>query len=282
MKLLWFPALAVVLLFLSCSGTSPERYAAAPSATPMAEESFDRGEAKQAAEPSVSVPYETKKLVKTGSVLLEASDPAAVEQALTARVESLGGYVETSSASESYRSLTVRVPATSFDALMEGMKAWGRVVNRQATVQDVTTQYYDLETRLKNQKLLLDQYRAFLSQTKKMDEILNVMDKINGLTTDIESTEGQFRYLSKQVSFSTLSVEITSPLLSTGRAWPDWNRGLSDLAHTLADFASSTVFFLLASVVIGPVLFGLVALVVWLFVGRPGLWRRLKGLRSKG
>lgn len=263
------PALAAFLM-TACSGSPPSLAPALAAA-----------ETKRVSEPSGSVPYEAKKVVKTGSVVVEASDPAAVEQSLTARVESLGGYVETASASESYRSLNLRVPAAELDGLLEGMKAWGRVVSRQVTVQDVTTQYYDLETRLKNQKLLLDQYRTFLAQTKKMDEILDVMEKINGLTTDIESTEGQFRYLSKQVAFSTLSVEITSPLLSAGRPWPNWDRGLSDLAHTLADFAAGTVFFLLASLVIGPVLFGLAALGVWLFVGRPGLWRRLKGLKSK-
>ena len=41
----------------------------------------------------------------------------------------------------------------------------------------------------------------------------------------------------------------------------------------------AAVLFLLSALVIGPVVFGGVALVVWLFVGRPGLWRGLKALR---
>lgn len=231
--------------------------------------------------PDGSASYGTTKQVKSGSVILEASDAAGVEAALVEKLKTVGGYVETSLVTEASRSLTLRIPAAVFDPFLEGMTAWGKMVQRQVSVSDVTIQYYDLETRLKNQRILLDQYRGFLSQTKKMDEILDAMGKISELTTNIESTEGQFRYLSRQVGFSTLQVELTSPLLSSGRAWPDWDKKVSALAHDLADFGVGTVFFLFWAVVVGPVLFAGVALVIWLFVGRPGLWRRLMGLRQR-
>ena len=274
---------AALLGLASCSPPAPESLMAR---APSAEVAFDQVSAKQApAEPAPegapSANYESRKQVKTGSVVLESSDPAAVEASLTAKLKAVGGFVETSFATPNSRSLTVRIPAAEFDVFLEGLSSWGKLTQRQVTVSDVTMQYYDLQTRLKNQRLLLDQYRGFLAQTKKMDEILDAMGRISELTTQIESTEGQFRYLSRQVGFSTLSVELTSPLLSTGRSWPDWDRGLSEVIHNVADFAVGTVFFLLTSLVVVPVAAAFIALAVWLLLGRPGLWRRLKGLRHR-
>ncbi len=280
------PVLLLSVLAASCSGPSLSRGEA--GAPPSVEASFEakRGftpegpATKDAVVQAPAEPYATPRQIKTGSVSLETSDPKAVEKTLTEKLKGLGGYVESSVASTSSLSLSLRIPAESFDGFLEGMTAWGRVVHRQVSVSDVTLQYYDLETRLKNQRLLLDQYRSFLSQTKKMDEILDAMERISNLTTQIESTEGQFRFLSRQISFSTLQVELSSPFLTQGREWPDWSRGWSDLAHDLADFGTGAVFFLLAFLVVAPVVLGLVALLVWVFLGKPGLWRRLKGLRS--
>lgn len=284
---LLFPAVFVLSLLTACSGPSLARGEAVGAPPPVGasfEAQKDSAPRLQAAQDGlVQEPdnlYATPRQIKTGSVSLETSDPKAVEKALTDKLKGLGGYVESSVATTTTLSLSLRIPAASFDGFLEGLTAWGRVIHRQVSVSDVTLQYYDLETRLKNQRLLLDQYRTFLSQTKKMDEILDAMERISNLTTQIESTEGQFRYLSRQISFSTLQVELSSPFLTQGRDWPDWSRGWSDLAHDLADFGTGTVFFLLAFLVVAPVILGLVALLVWLFLGKPGLWRRLKSLRA--
>jgi len=286
-----FRFLAAAILVGSLASCSPPPLSRSEAPSPQAGARLEAADKKMAAtdqlmaapvpEGAASGAYVATKQVKTGSVSLEVSAPAAAEAALTAKLLGAGGYVETTVATESSRSLTLRIPAAAFDSFLDGLKAWGRIIHRQVTVADVSLQYYDLETRLKNQKLLLDQYRSFLTQTKKMDEILDVMGRISGLTTEIESTQGQFRYLSRQIDYSTLSVEITAPLLSGGRAWPDWSEGWSDLAHTLAEFGTGTVFFLLAALVIGPVVLGAAALLFWLFAGKPGLWRRLKALKFR-
>ena len=47
-----------------------------------------------------------------------------------------------------------------------------------------------------------------LQKAKTVKEILEVEREINKLREDIESTEGRFKYLSNQVSFSTLTIQF--------------------------------------------------------------------------
>lgn len=250
----------------------------------MAEASFG-GDLSRAPSAKMAAPAPSNvlpaKQVKTGSVTLEAGDLARADAELRAKLGQLGGFVEHAQVSEGSRSLTLRIPAANFDAFLAGFGAWGRVSHQQVDVEDVSLRYFDLETRLKNQRLLLDQYRAFLVQAKKMEDILGAMERISSLTNDIESTEGQFRYLSRQVEFSTLEVELVQPLLAQGRAWPDLGAAWADFVHGLADFGVGTLVILGWLVLAGPVVLGCVFVVVWVWVGRPGLWRRLKSLAAK-
>jgi len=250
-----------------------------------------RGEAKVAAQEFAgappadrsavdsTVPTERKQ-VKTGSVTVETADLNGAEKALADRTVRLGGLVESTQAQPRFRTLVLRLPADQFDGFLEGLGGLGRITARQVGVTDVTTQYVDLDTRIRNQRLLLDQYRSVLAKTVRLEDTLTAMEKISALTAEIESTEGQFRYLSRQIDLSTLTVELNLPMAEGGRGWPDWSAGFSDLVHILADLGVGTVLFLLGALVIAPVAVGLLALFYWLWLGRPGLWRRIRGLRK--
>lgn len=225
--------------------------------------------------------FAERKQVKNGSVTLEVTDLDAAEAALSQKVAGLGGFVENTQAQDRYRSLVLRVPAAQFDGFLGGMTGIGRVTAKQVGVSDVTVQFYDLDTRLKNQRLLMDQYRAVLAKTVKLDDTLTAMEKISALTAEIESTEGQFRYLSRQVDLSSLTVELNLPLAQGGRDWPDWSQGFSQLVHTLADWGVAAVFFVAGAVVVVPIVGLGLWFVLWLLWGPWGLGRRITAVFPK-
>lgn len=222
------------------------------------------------------------KKIRTGSATLETPDLKQAELTLTTEVQNLGGFVESTQASQYSSEMVMRIPAASFDTFMNSLGNLGKVTNRYVRTDDVTLQYYDLETRLKNQRLLLDQYRDFLKNAQKMEEILDVMARISQLTSEIESTEGQYRYLSRQVDYSTLTVSLQLPALAGGRSWPDLSEGLEDFGFTAVEFLAGFLFLFLSLLLYAPFVLGLVFLLVWLFIGKPGLWKRLKGLKYEG
>lgn len=284
---------ALGLLSLSCSRspldqprTESFKMAEEVPSSPAASYGLtDRAAPAPTAEMASSVPkpgepgaWQERKQVKTGYVTLEVKDLAMAETAITGKVRELGGYVESSDVAATRTILRLRVPAERLEALLEGLSSLGKTQSRQISVSDVTAQYYDLETRLKNQKLLLDQYRDLLRQSKDLEDTLEVMRRITELTTEIESAEGQFRYLSAQISLSEVTVTLELPVLQGGRLGPDLGEGMEEFGYSTLEFFYGLLFFLLGLVVYGIPVALILLLLVWLFIGKPGLWRRLRGL----
>ena len=85
----------------------------------------------------------------------------------------------------------------------------GEIAFKNISAQDVTEQFIDLETRLKNKRNYMDRYRALLNKAQTVKDILDIEEKISVIEEEIESTEGRLKYLNNQVDFSTLELQIT-------------------------------------------------------------------------
>lgn len=104
----------------------------------------------------------------------------------------------------------IRVPSKNFQPLISSMK--GLSISEdyvKINAQDVTEEYYDLETRLKTKKEVEARYIDILkSKAKTLNEILIAEDKIRVIREEIEAVEGRLNYLKNKVSLSTIQLEI--------------------------------------------------------------------------
>ena len=73
-------------------------------------------------------------------------------------------------------------------------------------MQDVSEEFIDHEARLRTKKEVESRYREILKQAKTVQEILSVETEIGNIRSEIESIEGRLKYLSDQVSMSTLNI----------------------------------------------------------------------------
>ncbi len=111
--------------------------------------------------------------------------------------------------SNSY-SLTIRVPVTYFDSLINQLEnGIGKLKYKSIFVDDVTEEYHDLDMRLKNKLAFLNQYRMILQKAVKIKEIIEVQEKIRRIEEEIESKKGRLRFLDDQISYSTLRIELS-------------------------------------------------------------------------
>lgn len=119
-------------------------------------------------------------------------------------------------------SFTLRIPQANFESAINGMEKLASYVQYKGTSsQDVTEQYYDSEIRLKTKRKTLDQYYTILQRTGTIKDILEVQAKINELETEIEGLEGKLRYLSNQVSYSTITLRLFVPVPLDKQKAPD-------------------------------------------------------------
>lgn len=236
--------------------------------------------------PSVSETQSTeRKMIKTGSLelLVKSADQAAKD--MQGIAERLGGFVSASnvyevSAGTKTGSVTVRVPAASFNQAMEDVKKLAiKVEHESVTAQDVTEQYVDLEARLRNLQAQEEQYLEVLKQAVKIPDILQVSTKLDEVRMQIERIQGQINYLSRQVDMAAISASLTEeadvevfglrwrPLYVVKLAFRDMLDGLSGYVDAMIKFILQLPVILAWVVTVG-----LIILVCWKIVR--WVWRR--------
>lgn len=162
-----------------------------------------------------------RKLTKNGTLRFETSDARKTREAIVRAVTEAKGYVAGENKDESEgrqaSTVTLRVPVDKFDALVDRITAdAGKIDYKNIEVSDVTQEYIDLDARLKTKKELEARYQELLKRANTVDEILKVEEQIGNLRAEIESAEGQMRYLKNQVALSTLTVNYYEKAVAAG------------------------------------------------------------------
>ncbi len=185
-----------------------------------------------------------RKIIKTGDVRFKTKDLDKTRQTIISSVNALKGYVneesQTVNGNDLEMHLTVRVPAQYFDSLMTIISSNAEYFDsKNIHTQDVTEEFIDVTTRIKNKKSLESQYLTILKQAKSIKEIMEVRRELTTVREEIESAEGRLRYLSSQVSYSTLTLVFYKEILGrSGSPRGFWTRigdGLVTGWQTLLD-----------------------------------------------
>ncbi len=251
MKLVLSSLLTFALLFSGCSAmektpsslssaeTSIVQNSSAPSASvgprgsggiegqqagqiSTAQERVNTEPARAAQSPRESEPIAPtdRKIIRNGEFAIETKTPTEDQRKLQAIAESLGGFVVTSefktSSNRTDDSTTVnvilRVPAANFQkATDEIVKLGLRVLHQKTTGIDVTSEFVDLEARLRAKKALEAQYFEIMKRASKISEVLEVQEKLTEVRTEIEQAEGRRRYLENQSALSTINISLHTP-----------------------------------------------------------------------
>jgi hypothetical protein len=153
------------------------------------------------------------KLIKNGYLTVEVKDYAAYRKSVQDLVKQHGGYLgNETEANETYRisnDLIIRVPAKSFDIIMNGlMSNTIKIDSKRIEVQDVGEEYADLQARILTKQAVEKRYLDILNKAGKITDILEVEEKLRVIREEIEAAQGRVKYLESQVSFSTINLNF--------------------------------------------------------------------------
>lgn len=154
-----------------------------------------------------------KKIIKTGSVSVESRDVAKSKKDLDALVSKHKGFYEEETLSKgnsiaSYN-LKIRIPVQSYEAFIAELEnGKDNITSKSIQSQDMTGQYYDLDSRLKSKKAYLQRYTELLGKARNVKEILEIEEQIRVIQEEIDATAASLKSLSEQVAYSTLSVYL--------------------------------------------------------------------------
>lgn len=223
-----------------------------------------------------------RKLVYTASMTVETADAKAAEEAAVAAeaaAAAAGGYAAEKRVDADGVWLTLRVPVATLEPLMDAFAGRGRTLSRSLSAQDVTDQFFDLEGRLRNLRLLEERYRSYLAKADRLEEILAVERSLSDTMREIEWLEGSFRDLSKRIELATLSLYL-KPESAVDPSRPSLGQALARLFKGLGRAARLALLVLVGLVIYGVPGLLLAAALWWLCFGGLGLLRRLFGLAA--
>ncbi|MDQ3015453.1 MAG: DUF4349 domain-containing protein [Bacteroidota bacterium] len=210
-----FLSFGVMLWFLACSnGSGTSADSSMPPSKDMATPSYEESQASGAGTDEATVDLTAQKIIRNGSMTIKVSDAIKMKAQVDALLKKHKAYIgneqlDNSDYMSSYH-IQIRLPAESLDALVADLESLdGQVTYKSINATDVTEEYIDLETRLTNKRSYLEQYRTLIKTARTVEDILKVKEQIRVLEEEIESVEGRLKYLSNQVSLSTLDLTLT-------------------------------------------------------------------------
>jgi hypothetical protein len=231
--------------------------------------------------PESSTPVQ-RRVIYNGSINLVVDSLQGMDEKIKKLVGEHEGKVASYREDRTYgdrrsASWTLRVPSTSFDAVLNAIANLGVPESTNVDSEDVTEQFVDLEARLSNKKRLETELLKLLDEREgELKDVIAVKQELSGVREEIERIEGRLRYLRDRVELSTITVAARedrdyrpkqAPTF-TARIGDSWSGSL----HSMRRFGENAV---IAAVAAAPWL-GVLAILVLPLIA----WRRARAARS--
>jgi hypothetical protein len=161
-------------------------------------------------------------VIYNANLEIAVEDPITTMDNVVQMAEAAGGFVVYSNvyqfSSSTGRSIprasvTIRVPAGDLDSVMEAIKGLTPdpkkdVLSENVSGQDVTSEYTDLESRLRNLEAAEEALVLLMEQAQNTEDVLDVFDELTYYRGEIETVKGRMKYLSESASLSAITIEI--------------------------------------------------------------------------
>lgn len=171
-------------------------------------------------------------IIRNAALTITAADPPTAAGKIQAMANELGGFVVSSEVSQHYytgaklwrASVMVRVPAEQLDEALDRIRAEALTVEQEnVTGRDVTDEYTDLQSRLRNQQATEVQLLEIMSGATKTQDVLDVQRELTAVREQIEVLQGRINYLEQSAAFSEIRVEIEPDAADRPLDIPGWN-----------------------------------------------------------
>ncbi len=313
--LIAFVALALVIsgcaVRKAASPTYSENYGAMPTPAPnlgarTGDTSSQSGAPQPEAPAAPSVPAKggggttaaTQRLIAvTVDLSIIVDDPQKKMNEINQMATELGGFLVSMSMSQVYAAsgdkvpqgtISIRVPAAKLSQAINQIEAdIVDVTSDNRYGQDVTSQYVDLQSQLKNMQQAEQDLLAIMDEAKnnpgndsttKTQDVLNVYNQIVSIRGQIESIQGQMKYIEETTSTSAITVNLvaaeTVQPIKVGQWQPKVtaNQAFLSLVKFMQNFVNFLIIFFVKVLPELIIILGPIALILWAVIA--GIKRR--------
>lgn len=229
-------------------------------------------------------PLNDRKIVRTATIDLRVEDLQGSVVAVQAIATRAGGFVSESrvfvapdSDEDDVRSsqsatVVIRVPAETFEDTMSKLRdAADEVESETISATEVTEEFTDLESRLRNLEATELQYLALLERAESIEDVLAVQARLDDVRLEIEQVQGRLNVLADLTDLATITVNLTPTGAPAGDEDDNW---AVEALETAWDVSLDALIVLGTAAIAAAVLFvwlialGAVLVPAWRLFGR--------------
>jgi hypothetical protein len=165
-------------------------------------------------------PVQQRIVIMNAELSIVAADPLATMDAIVELAEERGGFVVSSNMYQMQldsglevprASITIRVPAEDLnDSIAEIEELATQVQSKNVSGQDITREYTDLQSRLRNLEAAEKQLTNIMDSATKTEDVLSIYNQLTRVREEIEVIKGQIKYYEESAALSAISVNITA------------------------------------------------------------------------
>lgn len=169
-------------------------------------------------------------IIRTATLQIQVKDVASTLDTVRNMAGAHAGYVSQSESriegEYTVATITMQVPVREFDNVISKLRKVGiKPLGENISSSDVTEEYTDLESQLRNLRATEQRMIALMQKAERIEDILALDREMRQIQGEIERTQGRLNYLGKRSEMSTIMVSLypevaaVAPLTKPAEAW---------------------------------------------------------------
>jgi D-Tyr-tRNAtyr deacylase len=162
---------------------------------------------------------DTRKIIYTADVMLQTRSFDDGLSVIERMVADIGGYVQSTNVSGHnlyapenrsgrWANFSVRVPVEKLQEFLDGLSADFNVGSTGIYSQDITLDYFDVESRLKAYTIQRDKLLEMLEQATEVRALIEIQTELGKVNYEIEALTSSLNRLNDQVTLSTVNLNV--------------------------------------------------------------------------
>lgn len=204
---------------------------------------YDDYEAEEAQADNGSGGVQQPVILYSASVSLDSSDYDGDLAHIQQLLEGRGGWIEyQSSRGEAlsanpeagrYAYIRLRVPTAEMEAFIGSVRDIGKVTGVETTAEDVSSSYYDTQSRLEMYTAQRDRLLELYASAEDMSDIIEIEARLSELQYTIESLTGRIKTWDQRAESAVVTISVTEVA-------PEGTHARQPLSQRLADTARNS------------------------------------------
>lgn len=223
-----------------------------------------------------------RKVISTCTIEAETKNFDSVILQIEESIKAQNGYIESSYVSgtsenrDGYRAsrranYTIRIPSSAMEVYIASVESIVNITSKSENARDISSSYYDIQARLESLKVQEERLLEMLKQSKDLEYLLKLEDKLSEVRYNIESLTSTLKGYDNKVDYATVNinlrevVEYTAPVeepITFGQRIGDaFAESWSDFADGFKDFCVGLVYALPSLLIIAVLVIIVVAII---------------------